>query len=485
MDLYQKLYKILLDGEKRKVEVFFMTVSIILAAGEGTRMKSKKPKVLHNICGKPLLSYVVEASRYAKVENNIVVVGHEGEQVIDSIKDEDITFVKQPIGKEAPYGTGFAVMQARDYIKDDSCVIILYGDTPLISGDTLNKFVKYHNSTDNACTVLTAEFDDPKGYGRIVRDEEDNILSIVEEKDANIEEKEIKEINSGMYCFKGKYLNFALDRINNENAQGEYYITDAVEIFKDKGVKVGAYKIDNPIEIYGINSRVQLAYAEKLMRKRINYKHMENGVTLINPDSTYIGNEVEIDRDTIVYPGVSLEGDTKIGEDCIIGPNTRILNGKISNEVEIQISTILDSTVEKGTKIGPYAYLRPNSHIGKNVKIGDFVEVKNSNIDDNSKASHLSYIGDAEVGKNVNIGCGVVFVNYNGKTKNRTIVGDNAFVGSNSNLVAPLVVKEWGYVAAGSTITDGVDRGDLAIARARQANKADWVFKKGFTKDNK
>lgn len=228
-----------------------------------------------------------------------------------------------------------------------------------------------------------------------------------------------------------------------------------------------------------------MAYAEKLMRKRINYKHMENGVTLINPDSTYIGNEVEIDRDTIVYPGVSLEGDTKIGEDCIIGPNTRILNGKISNEVEIQISTILDSTVEKGTKIGPYAYLRPNSHIGKNVKIGDFVEVKNSNIDDNSKASHLSYIGDAEVGKNVNIGCGVVFVNYNGKTKNRTIVGDNAFVGSNSNLVAPLVVKEWGYVAAGSTITDGVDRGDLAIARARQANKADWVFKKGFTKDNK
>lgn len=462
-----------------------MTISIILAAGEGTRMKSSKPKVLHNICGKPLLSYVIQASREAKVENNIVVVGHEGEKIIDNIKGEDITFAKQPIGDELPYGTGFAVMQARSYIKDDSCVIILYGDTPLISGDTLNKLVEYHNSSDNACTVLTAEFDNPKGYGRIIRDGDGNILSIVEEKDARDKEKKIKEINSGMYCFKGKYLKLALDKIDNKNAQGEYYITDAVKIFKDEGLRVGAYKIDDSTEIYGINSRVQLAYAEKLMRRRINERHMENGVTLIDPDSTYIGNEVHIGRDTIIYPGTILEGNTEIGKDCIIGQNSRIVNSIIDNKVEIQISTILDSTINEGSKIGPYAYLRPNSHIGKNVKIGDFVEVKNSNVGDNTKASHLSYVGDADVGKNVNIGCGVVFVNYNGKTKNRTTVGDNAFIGSNSNLVAPVVVKDWGYIAAGSTITDEVDKGNLAIARARQVSKADWVFKKGFTKDNK
>ncbi|WP_369881146.1 bifunctional UDP-N-acetylglucosamine diphosphorylase/glucosamine-1-phosphate N-acetyltransferase GlmU [Anaerosalibacter bizertensis] len=474
-----------MGGEIQKIEVFLMTISIILAAGEGTRMKSSKPKVLHNICGKPLLSYVIDASRCAKVENNIVIVGHGGEKVIDSINDEDITFEKQPIGEGVPYGTGFAVMQARNYIKDNSCVIILYGDTPLISGDTLNELVEYHNSSDNACTVLTAEFEDPKGYGRIIRDEKGNIHSIVEEKDATEEEKRIKEINSGMYCFKGEYLKFALDRIDNKNAQGEYYITDAVKIFKDEGLKVGAYKIEDSTEIFGINSRVQLAYAEKLMRKRINEKHMKNGVTLIDPESTYIGNDVKIGSDTIVYPGAILEGNTVIGEDCIIGHNTRIVNGKISNKVEIQISTILDSIVEDGTKVGPYAYLRPNSHVGKNVKIGDFVEVKNANIGDNSKASHLSYIGDADVGRNVNIGCGVVFVNYNGKTKSRTTVEDNAFIGSNSNLVAPVVVKEWGYIAAGSTITDKVDRGHLAIARARQVCKADWVFKKDFTKDNK
>lgn len=453
-----------------------MNIAIILAAGEGTRMKSKNPKVLHRVSGKSLLNYVIDASRDAEVEKNVVVVGHGSDEVIESINDEDVTFVRQPIGEDVPYGTGFAVMQGKDFIADDSCVIILYGDTPLITGDTLKKMIEYHNYQDNVCTVLTAEFEDPTGYGRIVRDELGEIDSIVEQKDATSDQLKIKEVNSGMYCFKGKFLKFALDKIDNDNAQGEYYITDAIQVLKNENLKVGAFKIGNVEEIYGINSKVQLAEAEKIMRSRINQRYMENGVTIINPDNTYIESSVIIGRDTIIYPGVIIEENTRIGEDCCIGQNTRIVNSKIGNNVEIQSSTIIDSSVDDQSKIGPYAYLRPNSCIGKNVKIGDFVEVKNSTIGDNSKASHLSYIGDGEVGKNVNIGCGVVFVNYNGKIKQKSIVEDNAFIGSNSNLIAPVVVKEYGYVAAGSTITEEVGNGDLSIGRARQINKTGWVF---------
>lgn len=462
-----------------------MNISIILAAGEGTRMKSKYTKVLHKVCGKSLLSYVIGASKEANLKKSIVVVGNGSEKVIESIDDEDVTFVTQPTGKDIPYGTGFAVMQGKDYIDDDSCVIILYGDTPLITGETLNNLIEYHNINNNACTVLSAELDNPTGYGRIVRDEYGEIVSIVEDKDATNEELKIKEVNSGMYCFKGEYLKYALDNLDNNNAQGEYYITDAIQILKDIDVKVGVYKIKNHEEIFGINSRIQLAEAEEIMRKRINLNHMKNGVTLIHPNSTYIEDSVLIGRDTVVYPGVSIEGNTVIGEDCIIGKDARIVNSKIGNNVEIQSSTILESSVDDGSKVGPYAYLRPNSHIGKNVKIGDFVEVKNSSIGDNSKASHLSYIGDAFVGKNVNIGCGVVFVNYNGKIKQKTIVKDNAFIGSNSNLVAPVLVNEHGYVAAGSTITEEVGNGALSIGRARQVNKEGWVYKSGILDKNK
>ena len=462
-----------------------MIISIILAAGEGTRMKSKKPKVLHSICGKPLISYVIKASKGANVDKNVIVVGHGGDKVREEIKGSGIEFVTQPIGENIPYGTGFAVMQGKDYIKDDSCVIILYGDTPLITSNTLNEFINYHNMNKNDCTVLTASMDDPTGYGRIIRDKSGNILSIVEHKDATDEQRKIKEINSGIYCFNGRLLKYALEKIDSNNAQNEYYITDVIKVLKGEGYKVGAYKIEDPTEIYGINSRVQLAYAEKILRKRINEKFMLDGVTLIEPENTYIEDEVKIGRDTVVYPGAIIQGDTEIGEDCVIGHNSRIVSSKIGDRVEVQISTILESTVDNDTKVGPYAYLRPKSHIGKNVKIGDFVEVKNSTVGDYSKASHLSYIGDAQVGKHVNVGCGVVFVNYNGKIKQKSIVEDNAFIGSNSNLVAPVTVRKWGYIAAGSTITDEVEEGDLSIARARQVNKKGWIDKKGFRKDNK
>lgn len=460
-----------------------MNISIILAAGEGTRMKSKTPKVLHKICGKPILQYVINASKGANVDENYCIVGHGGEEVKEQIKDSNIVFKTQPIGEEFPYGTGYAVMQALDYIKDDSTVVILYGDTPLITDKTIKNLIKYHKENGYDGTVLTAFLDNPTGYGRIIRDEKNHILKIVEHKDANEEEVKINEINSGIYCFDGKLLKYALGKIDNNNAQGEYYVTDVITILREENHKVGAYVIQDPVEIHGINSKVQLAFCEKIMRKRINERYMDEGITIINPENTYIENDVIIGKDSIIYPGAILVGDTVIGEDCIIGENSRIENSNIGNRVEIYSSTISESKIDDDCHIGPYAHLRPNSHLCKNVKIGNFVEVKNSTIGDNSKAGHLAYIGDADVGKGVNIGCGAIFVNYNGDSKFRSIVEDDAFIGSNSNLVAPVIVRKRGYIAAGSTITDEVEEGSLSIARARQVNKSNWVNNKNHTTD--
>lgn len=459
-----------------------MNISIILAAGEGTRMKSKLPKVLHKICGKPLLEYVINASKGAEIEKNVVIIGHGGEQVKEYFKDEPIIFKEQPIGKDAPYGTGFAVMQGEEYIDDDSDVIILCGDTPLITKETINKLLKFHKEGNFHGTVLTALLADSTGYGRIKRDESGNIFKIVEEKDATEEEKKIKEINSGIYCFNGKLLRQALKKIDDDNAQGEFYITDVVGILRDEGYKVGAYVVEDSTEIHGINSRIQLAFSEGIMRKRINETHMLNGVTFINPDNTYIEEGVVVGSDTIIYPGVNIEGNTKIGEDCIIRSNSRIVNSQIGDKVEVESSLIEGSIIESNVTIGPNAHLRPKSHIKKNVHIGNFVEVKNAIIGENSKAGHLAYIGDAIVGKDVNIGCGVIFVNYNGKDKQITKVGNNVFIGSNSNLVAPIEINDRVYIAAGSTITKDIEEGTLSIARAQQVNKEGWVDKKGLKK---
>lgn len=459
-----------------------MNIGIILAAGEGTRMRSKKAKVLHSICGRPMIDYVIHASRLSGIQKNVVIVGHGKDEVIKAVNMEDVLFEEQPIHQGAPYGTGFAVMQGLDHITDEDLVLVLCADTPLITETTLKRLLEYHRESNNVATVLTTDLMDPKGYGRIIRKENDDLLKIVEHKDANAWELEVKEINSGIYCFKGKSLKESLSKIGNDNVQNEYYLTDVISVLNEDGFKVGAFKIQDDTEIYGINSRVQLAFAQRVMSRRINEFHMENGVTLIDPESVIIQKGVKIGRDTIIYPGAILEGDTIIGEDCIIRGNTRIVDSQISDGVEIESTLVESSTVGDYCHIGPYAHLRPNSILGRNIKIGNFVEVKNATLDDNTKASHLSYIGDAQVGKSVNIGCGVVFVNYNGQSKSKSIVEDNAFVGSNSNLVAPVTIKEWGYIAAGSTITDDVGEGDLSIARARQVNKAGWVEKKGFKK---
>ncbi len=455
-----------------------MLMSIVLAAGAGTRMKSKLPKVLHKVGGLSMVEHVIDVVEEIDSKKNIVVVGHGAETVKEEIKHRKVEFVLQ----EKQLGTGHAVMQAERFIPDKGTVIVLYGDTPLIKTESIEAFIENHIKKDLAASILTTKIDNPTGYGRILRDNSGEVVGIVEEKDANEEEKRINEINSGIYCFKAEYLKNALSKLDNNNNQGEYYLTDIIGILKNEGKRIGSYILEDHTEIMGVNSRVQLAEAEKIMQERILINLMNNGVTIIDPNNTYVHKNVKIMRDTIIYPGTYLAGDTEIGEDCIIGPNTRIENSIIKNNVEIRNSTILESSVDDDTKIGPYAYLRPNSNIGKKVKIGDFVEVKNSTIGDNSKASHLSYIGDGVVGENVNIGCGVVFVNYDGSKKHKTIVEDNAFVGCNVNLVAPVTVKENSYVAAGSTITKEVPEESLAVARSKQRNIEGWVKKKGLLK---
>jgi bifunctional UDP-N-acetylglucosamine pyrophosphorylase/glucosamine-1-phosphate N-acetyltransferase len=459
-----------------------MKVSIVLAAGEGTRMRSDLAKVMHRVCGRPMLEHVLDASAKAGMDKNLVVVGHKKEDILEQISGENIVFVEQPMHDGAPYGTGFAVMQALPHIDDDCTVVVLCGDTPLVKHETLKGLMEHHEMNDNSATVLTTVMDDPTGYGRVIRKTDGSLLEIVEQRDASEEQKIIREINSGIYCFKASTLKEGLEEISNDNSQGEYYLTDVIGILNGRGHRVGVLEAKDHTEIMGVNSRVQLAEAESIMRKRINTLHMLNGVTIIDPERTYIEEGIEIGRDTVIYPGAVLQGRTVIGTNCQLLGGTRIRDSKIGSCVDIESSLIEESIVGDGTHIGPYAHLRPKSVLGERVKIGNFVEVKNANIADGSKASHLSYVGDADVGKDVNIGCGVVFVNYNGVSKSRSIVGDHAFVGSNSNLVAPVEVKEWGYIAAGSTITDDVGEGELSIARARQVNKEGWVEKKGFKK---
>lgn len=448
-----------------------MNMSIILAAGEGTRMKSDIPKTLHKVCGKEMIKYIIETSINSGIQKNIVVLGHGKEKVGHNIKDMNVITVEQPIGEGAPYGTGYAVMSAENYIEDEDLVLILCADGPLIRKETLTEFMNYHLENNYAASVMTAYLPNPKGYGRIVRNEDLSIDKIVEEKDASETIKNIQEINTGIFCFKGELLKNALKKITTDNSQNEYYLTDTIKVLNNEVFNIGGWLLNDVDDIKAVNDRVQLSEVTKLMQKRINQKHMYAGVTIIDSDNTYIEDSVIIGRDTIIYPNTYLENGTIIGSHCTIGPNTRVINSTVRNNVTIESSKVVESVIDDGTNVGPFAYLRPGSNLGKNVKIGDFVEVKKSTIGDNSKSSHLSYIGDAEVGKNVNIGCGVVFVNYDGKNKHKTIVGDGAFVGSNSNLIAPVTVEEGGYVAAGSTITDDVKKGDLAIARARQVNK--------------
>ena len=451
-----------------------MFTSVILAAGMGTRMKSKMPKVLHKVCGKPLSKWVIDASEAAGADKVCAVVGHKAETVKEVLGDV-CEFALQAEQK----GTGHAVMQAIDVIKNSKGeVVILNGDTPLITAETINKAIEYHKNNGNQATVITAILDDATGYGRIVRDNDGSVLKIVEQKDASKEEKKINEVNSGMYVFDAQSLVYALDKITPNNAQGEYYLTDNLEILLSAGKKIGGYAISDNDEIRGINDRVQLNEAEKIMQKRINEYHMRNGVTMRNPESVYIEDGVEIGNDTEICQNVTIKSGTKIGSDCVIGSGSMLDRAVIHDGVDVLSSVILESEVDEGTHVGPFAYIRPNCHVGKEVKVGDFVELKNSNIDDGTKISHLTYIGDSDVGKRVNFGCGTVTCNYDGKKKYRTTIGDDCFVGCNTNFVSPINVGDGVYIAAGSTITEDIPENSLSIARARQVNKEGWKDKR-------
>ena len=452
--------------------------AIILAAGEGKRMKSSTSKVLHKVCGKEMVNHVIDIMRKSKLDDVNVIIGKCAEQVKAATENRQVSYSFQ----DKQLGTGHAVLCAEEFLKGKKGIVAIFtGDAPLVKEETVNNLMNFHTEGDFKATILTSIIEEPAKYGRIIRNSKGEVEKIVEFKDCNEEEAKVKEINAGMYAFDIEYLLNSLGKLNNNNAQGEYYLTDVIEIFKKEGLKVGAMVMDFE-ETLGVNSRVELAMAEEILRNRLNVKHMENGVTIIDPKSTYIGSDVEIGQDTIIYPGNILEGKTVIKENCVLYPNSRIADSVIEAGVTIQSSVILESHIGEETTVGPFAYVRPESIIGKKARIGDFVEIKKSTIGDNTKVSHLTYIGDAEVGSGCNFGCGTVIVNYDGQKKHKTIIGNNSFIGCNTNLVSPVEVKDNTYIAAGSTITNEVPEGALAIARARQTNIEGWVEKKGLKK---
>jgi len=433
-------------------------------------MKSKLPKVLHCVVGCPMVSHVLDALKEAEVDEIIIVLGYQG-KTVEKTLGQNYRYVYQ----EEQLGTGHALLQALPILQEYSggnC-LVLCGDTPLLSGDTINKLKGKHVQTGAKATVLTATLTNPQGYGRIIKDAE-GIKGIVEEKDANLKEKMIQEINTGAYIFNLDSMKEGLARLTTANAQGEYYLTDIIKFLVDQKERVETFLLENSLEAMGVNNRVQLAEAEAYLRNQILEKQMLQGVTVIDPAHTYVGKSVQIGQDTILYPGVILEGATVIGENCQIGPDSRLVDTKIGANCTINNSTLLEAEVGQGCNIGPYSYLRPGTVLADQVKVGDFAEVKKSLIGKGSKIPHLSYVGDSIIGEGVNIGAGTITCNYDGKKKHQTIIGDRAFVGSNTNLVAPIQVGADAYIGAGSTVTEDIPTGALAIARGRQRNLENW-----------
>ena len=450
--------------------------TVILAAGKGTRMKSDLVKVLHPLLGVPMLSYPIALSlNEIKAEKTIVVIGHQADQIKERFQDPRIHFVLQ----KEQLGTGHAVLQAVSFLQTfTGTVLILCGDVPLVKAETLRSFIDTFFGNDSTLSVLTAVVESPSGYGRIIRDSEGWLEKIVEEKDASEEERLIREINTGIFCVSAPFLIEGLGEIGQENAQGEYYLTDLVEIARKKGFRCSAHIVADPAEVMGINTRVDLATAHEVLRQEKVKGLMLSGVTLIDPKATYVDKTVEVGKDTILYPNCFLLGKTRIGERCIVEPNSKISDSIIGNEVTIRSSSVItESKVEDQAFIGPFAHLRPLSEVKTKAKIGNFVEVKKSVIGRGSKANHLAYIGDSLVGEEVNIGAGTITCNYDGFEKHQTIIGDRVFVGSNVELVAPVEVGSDSSIGAGTTITKNVPKGALAISRVKQKNIKGWSKK--------
>lgn len=445
--------------------------AVVLAAGKGSRMKSKLYKVLHKICDRTMVELVLDSIEDLGMKEIITVVGYGSEEVKKIISNRS-SFVFQ----EEQLGTAHAVKMAYDKLYDkDGTTIVMYGDTPLIKKETLEQMLNHHEKSLAKATVLTSYTQNPFAYGRIVRDSKGNLLKIVEEKDATEEEKLIKEVNSGIYCFDNRELFKLISLVKNDNNQGEYYLPDVLKFIRENGDKIETYVCDDFDETLGVNDRVALSYAENIMRKRINKKHMLNGVTLVDPLNTYIASDVIIGCDTTIYPNTTIKSKTIIGSNCTIKPNSYIENSIVSDNVIIIQSTIIDSKIGKCSKIGPYAHLRDGVELGEKIRIGNFVEIKNSKYGNGTKTAHLSYIGDATIGENTNIGCGSITVNYDGKTKHKTIIGNDVFVGCNSNLLAPVNIGDGALIAAGTTVTKNVEDDTLAIGRVKQENKKGYA----------
>lgn len=438
--------------------------AVILAAGEGKRMHSSLPKVLHPLCGRPMLSYIVSAAA-AVAGNRVIIVTGRGAGLVEEVMGPQWSYVLQ----EKQLGTGHALMQALPRLPREGTLMVLCGDAPLLEEHYLLRLIREHNG--NAATVITTELDDPAGYGRIIRNSSGELIRIAEESDALPHEKNIREVNSGTYCFDIKHLRLFLPRLSPDNAQQEYYLPDLFSLMREQGLRTKACPVGERQAALGINDRLQLAGATAFMRERINGSLMRGGVTMIDPSSTCIDFDVVIGPDTTIMPQTVIEGGTVIGSGCRIGPAAQIVDSKIGDRVILRQSVVERSVIGDAAMVGPFAYVRPGCRIGAGVKIGDFVEVKNAQIGAGAKVPHLSYAGDVDIGEGANLGAGVIIVNYNGRRKHRSSIEQGAFVGCNSNLVSPVTIGRGSFIAAGSTITRDVPAGSLAIARSDQENR--------------
>lgn len=457
---------------------------VILAAGKGTRMKSMLPKVLHRLAGRTLIDHVLRTAVDLHPASTVLVVGYGADQVRASLAARgDLAFAVQ----SSQLGTGHALLQAEDALRGKTgSVLLLYADVPMLQPATLSRLLEAHRNAKAAATVLTAELGDPYGYGRIVRDPRGRISRIVEERDASVEERAIKEVNSGIYVFQLKGLFESLHAIANDNAQDEYYLTDLVAMYYQQGRKFETLCLDAADELRGVNSRVDLADLSSLMRTRKAREVMLAGATLEDPATTYIDVDVKIGPDTIVGPAVRLEGTTTVGDRCRIHAGSRLTNAHLGNDVTVlDYTVIVNSRISSGAALGPFTHVRPDSVVGERAHVGNFVELKKTSLGEGSKANHLSYLGDATIGAHVNIGAGTITCNYDGEAKHPTVIEDGVFVGSDSQLIAPVTIGAGAYVAAGSSITNDVPAGSLALARARQEIKPGWAAKRRAARSRK
>lgn len=452
--------------------------AVVLAAGDGKRMKSSHPKVLSRVLFDPMLKWVLDSVKNAGVESACVVTGakHEAVEAFLTSYDPAVETVYQ----EQRLGTAHAVLQAAAFIEQfaGGSVLVLCGDAPFLDAETIHNALEFHKKEENAATVISAEADDPTGYGRIVRGSQGCLQAIVEERDADEEIRALQEVNSGAYWFQADALLSVLGRVENNNTQKEYYLTDTIRLLAEDGKRVNAFVSRRPETVLGANNCLQLHELNEHARRMVLERLMLDGVEIPCLDGIMIGPDVAIGRGTTILPGTILRGDVRIGEDCVIGPNSLVENSVIGSNVTLNAVQCCQSEIEDYVTAGPFVHIRPGSRLNSGVKVGDFVEIKNSTVGEGSKVPHLTYVGDSDVGAHVNFGCGCVTVNYDGKVKNRCKVGNYAFIGCNTNLVAPVEVGDGAYTAAGSTITENVPADALAIARARQINKEEWAKKR-------